>query len=250
MTPPGVGRTELDERRPATVVLVHGAWHGPWCWRHVVDGLESAGVRSVAVSLPSVDPAQEGGLTADAGAVREAIEGVGGPVVLCGHSYGGTVITEVGDHPAVRHLVYLTAFASDRGETLLSLATSDVARSAHEESLVPAIQFVDDGKRMALDLELAVPLLYAQSPRKDVDLVLAHVASHAASSFETPTSCVAWRSKPSTYVVCARDRTLPPALQRFLAKRCTRTIELDTDHSPFFSMPEETTRILRELANA
>jgi len=100
------------------------------------------------------------------------------------------------------------------------------------------------------DPAVAVPLLYAQSPQGDVDFSLANVHTQAAAGFGTSVSHVAWRTKPSTFVVCARDRTIPPTLLRWMAKRCTRTVELDTDHSPFYSRVDETVALLAELAKA
>src|SRR5687767_5236401 len=99
----------MSDRR--AVVLVHGAWHGPWCWDKVVALLDEEGVPSVAVELPFTSFAD------DVAATRGVIQAVDGPVVLCGHSYGGAVITEAGHHPAVEHLVYLTAFALEEGES-------------------------------------------------------------------------------------------------------------------------------------
>ena len=95
----------------ATVVMVHGAWHGPWCFERVVPLLRDADVDARAVALAGE------GYESDVASVRDALDGIAGDVVLLGHSYGGAVITEAGVHPAVRHLVYLCAFALDEGES-------------------------------------------------------------------------------------------------------------------------------------
>jgi len=232
----------------ATVVLVHGAWHGPWCWRHVVAGLEQQGVKTATVSLACVDETKKGDLAEDCAAVKAVLDAVAGPVVLCGHSYGGAVIGEAGDHPAVRHLVILTGFALAKGETIMALVNGEIARGKNEDHILPAIRPVGDGSRLALDPEIAVPLLYAQSPRADVDYALAHVKTQSAASFDATGEREAWRKKPSTFVVCTRDRTITPSLLRHMAKRCGRTVELDTDHSPFFSRVDETVALLAGLA--
>jgi pimeloyl-ACP methyl ester carboxylesterase len=118
-----------------TVVLVHGAWHGGWCWEKVIPLLEAAGVDSVAVDLPLTS------LREDADATRTALDAVPGEAVLCGHSYGGAVITEAGHHPAVAHLAYLTAFACDEGESPAATATdADVPATDLVEAFV-----LDDG---------------------------------------------------------------------------------------------------------
>src|SRR5438067_4633376 len=97
---------------PKTIVLVHGAWHGAWCWEKVVPSLDANGFATTTFDLPltSYDD--------DVKAATDALDGVDGPVVLCGHSYGGAVITAAGHHPAVTHLVYLTAFACDENESV------------------------------------------------------------------------------------------------------------------------------------
>src|SRR4249920_292329 len=98
---------------PASVVLVHGAWHGAWCWEPVVDGLCARGIDVVAVDLPGhgEDRGTLTDLHGDAARVREVLDQLEAPVVLVGHSYGGAVITEAGVHPNVHQLVYVAAFA-------------------------------------------------------------------------------------------------------------------------------------------
>ena len=101
----------------STVVLVHGAWHGAWCWDEVAARLRADGAPVVAVDLPSV--ASGGDMYDDARSVRETIAAAGGETVVVGHSYGGVVITEAAaGAEGVRHLVYLAAFMLDEGESL------------------------------------------------------------------------------------------------------------------------------------
>src|SRR5436305_3712872 len=102
----------------ATVVLVHGAWHGAWCWDKVVRELDAAGVTNVTVENPSVAEAPSS-LTDDVVNVHRVLDAIAGPVVLVGHSYGGAVVTGAGTHDAVRHVAYLTAFALDDGESAI-----------------------------------------------------------------------------------------------------------------------------------
>src|SRR4030088_1094188 len=102
-----------------TVVLVHGAWHGAWCFDRVMPLLEQVGIPAVAGDLPGhgQDPGPLTDLHGDAKRVREVLDGIDGDVVLLGHSYGGAVITEAGVHPAVTHLVYLCAVVPDAEES-------------------------------------------------------------------------------------------------------------------------------------
>jgi len=121
---------------PATVVLVHGAWHGAWCWERVVARLTAAGVPTIAIDLPGhgADDGPLGDLHVDAARVRQALGTAAGPVVLVGHSYGGAVITEAGDYPAVSELVYLAALTLDTGETCGSAAAGEAAIAAVDHS--------------------------------------------------------------------------------------------------------------------
>ena len=129
---------------PVTVVLVHGAWHGAWCWDEVAERLTADGTPVVAVDSPSV--AAGGDMYDDARNVREAIAAAGGETVVVGHSYGGVVITEAAaGAQGVRHLLYLTAFMLDAGESLATITGSTPpaladrrARRAHDDGGRPA----------------------------------------------------------------------------------------------------------------
>src|SRR4051812_47408223 len=112
----------------ATVVLVHGAWHGAWCFDRVVPLVRARGVTVCALDLPG------GGFDADVAHVRGSIDGIDGDVVLLGHSYGGAVVTDAGAHASVRHLVFLCAFAIAENESCVSAASTeqDVASISHD----------------------------------------------------------------------------------------------------------------------
>src|SRR4051794_4806797 len=99
-----------------TAVLVHGAWHGAWCWEKLTPLLDEASVPWQALDLPLSS------LEDDAAAVHKVLDAIEGPAVLLGHSYGGAVISQAGDHPAVEHLVYLCAFALEAGESPAAVA--------------------------------------------------------------------------------------------------------------------------------
>src|SRR3954470_8178352 len=140
-----------DAPMSATVVLVHGAWHGAWCFDRVLPLLEKAGVSAVAVDLPGhgADPGPVTDLHGDADRVRSALDGIAGDAVLLGHSYGGAVITEAGVHPAVRHLVYLCALALDAGESCMAAAVREAEeldlRWDEGPNLAEGIEAHDDG---------------------------------------------------------------------------------------------------------
>lgn len=237
----------------ATVILVHGAWHGAWCWEHVVDGLTRAGVPVVAVDLPGHggDTGPLGDLHTDAERVRQILDATAGPVVLVGHSYGGAVITEAGDHPAVAELVYLAALALDEGETCGNAAAGDAraARIDHtgRPNLASGFIVADDGS-VTLDPAVAAAALYNDCDRETVDWALARLGPQPLSTFQQTADAVAWRARPATYVVCADDQAIHPELQRILARRCGTSKEWDTGHSPFLSRPDLVIDVLEDLA--
>ena len=234
----------------ATVVLIHGAWHGAWCWDRVVPRLEAEGITTIAVDLPghgaSTDPL--GDLYTHSAFVRELLATIDGPVVLCGHSYGGAVISEAaaGTH-SVRHLVYLCAIVPDVGEALAAVMAGDVAPQPGRSELTAAMQRHDDGT-MTVDLDAAVPVFYDDCAQVDVDAARKQLCAHSAASFGQPLRAAAWHDIPSTYVVCTDDRAIQPEFQRALATRTTTAVEWPTSHSPFFSRPDLVADLLAGLA--
>jgi len=228
---------------PATVVLVHGAWHGSWCWDQVRAELRRAGVASVAVDNPSVTtPGSD--LQADVANVGAALDALDGPVVLVGHSYGGGVISDAAAHPNVVHTVFLTAFPLDVGE---SVAANNL-EGGEDMELTQALVF--EGDSITVDPDRVVHFFY-----HDCDDAVAAAATDrlrpmSFPAMAGPAQSAAWRDKPSTYVVCTEDHTLPVALQRSGAARADQVIELPTSHSPFLSRPEDVARILADLATA
>jgi pimeloyl-ACP methyl ester carboxylesterase len=241
--------------RPAAVVLVHGAWHGAWCWEPVVDRLEAAGTRVVAVDLPGhgddLGPFTD--LHGDADRVREVLDSFEEPVVLVGHSYGGAVVTEAGDHPSVARLVYLCALALDAGETCGSAAADESARLGISHTGRPNLAagvIADDQGMVTVEPSIAAACLYNRCDGEAAKWALARLGPQPFVTLEQMPARVAWRVKPSTYVVCSDDMAVHPDLQRVLAKRCTESVEWDTDHSPFLSCPDRLSTFLVDLASA
>ena len=227
----------------ATVVLVHGAWHGAWCWDQVLDGLAGRGVPAIALDLPGHGASREplGDLATDAAALRAVLDGLDAAVV-CGHSYGGAVISEGGEHPAARHLVYLAAILLDVGESCA--ATAAVAEPGGATSqLDGAIQAADDGT-VTLDPAVAPGALYHDCAPADVERALEHLGPQLYASLTTPATHAAWRQVPSTYVVCSEDRAIVASMQRQLAARAGTVLEWPTSHSPFLSRPDLVVEVL------
>jgi pimeloyl-ACP methyl ester carboxylesterase len=229
----------------ATVVLVHGAWAGSWTWEQVVKGLAERGVRAVAVELPSCtskDPAV--GFQQDAAYVREVLDGIEGPVVMAGNSYGGVVITET-NHPAVERLVYLAAFMPPTAVVPMS-----EMQTASDPGFGAGIKFRDD-MLTELDPDVMLGHAFQQAPPDQVEVIKAHAGN--TMSFGTDMTAAitkaAWETTPSTYVVCSEDRSIRPDAQREWAKtRATDFVEWPSDHCPQHSHPDLVVDLLAKLA--
>ena len=238
----------------ATVVLVHGAWHGAWCWERVLDGLGARSVTAVAVDLPGhgEDPGPLTDLPGDAARVRGVLDDLDGPAVLVGHSYGGAVVTEAGDHPAAAHVVFLAALALDAGESCMSLAVQ-VAQTedlgwGEGPHLAQGMVGAPDGT-VALDPAVAAACLYNDCDDATVAWALARLGPHPLHNLEQQPHAVSWRAKDSTYVLCGDDLAVPPRLQRVVSRRCSSVLEWPTGHSPFLSRPGLVVDLLGTLAS-
>lgn len=222
------------ETRHATIVLVHGAWHGPWCWDPVSARLEAAGVRHVAVDLP-LD-----GHQGDVDAVRKTLDDLEGPKVVVGHSYGGLVMSgAVEGREDVDHLVYVCAFMLDEGAQVLD-------QLAHLEPtpLFDALKSTPDG-RSAIEPAKAPGVFYNACPPDVAAASAARLRSMDPNSTRHPCLGAPWRSIGSTYVLCTRDQAISAEAQRIMATGRARSIvELDTDHSPFLSRTDELAELL------
>ncbi|GAC1309754.1 MAG: alpha/beta hydrolase [Acidimicrobiales bacterium] len=235
----------------ATVVLVHGAWHGAWCFDRVLPLLHDAGVPAVAVDLPGHGdhPGPLTDLHGDAAHVRSVLDGIDGEVVLLGHSYGGAVITESGVHPSVRHLVYLCALALDSDESCGSAAAAAAVGLSFEgrPKLGEAYVSHPDGTS-TLTPDGAAACVYNDCDVETTAWAVARLGPQPMGNLGQSPSAVAWRERPSTYVVCTNDQTIHPAVQEVLGQRCGQTVVWPTDHSPFLSQPELVSTLLIELA--
>ncbi len=225
------------------VVLVHGAWHGAWCWSALQSRLDDRGIASMAIDLPGhgASTLPLGDLHGDAQHVADVLNAWGRPVVLVGHSYGGAVITEAAVRsPHVQHLVYLAAFALAEGESITG-ALGSMPR--HEVALSAALQMQDDGTSV-LDHDLAASALYGSCSPEIVKAALARLTPQPMATFSQAVTGDPRASTPSTYVVCSLDRAVHPEHQLLMSERCAHVVTFETDHSPFASMPDETADVI------
>jgi pimeloyl-ACP methyl ester carboxylesterase len=220
-------------------VLVHGLWHGAWTWDGVRARLDAAGVPSAAVELPLT------GFEDDVAATVATLDRFGKPAVLVGHSYGGAVVTAAGEHPHVRHLLYLAAFQLAEGES--------VGRTLPDLDLPPtglgdALRFSGDGQQVSVDPALATGVFYADAPTDAAAAAVARLRPVHRSVFRGVPATIGWRRTPSTYVVCADDRAVHPDLQRAMSERATTGLEWPGSHSPALTRPGDVATLIAELA--
>ena len=232
-----------------TFVLVHGSWHGSWCWHRVVAELEAQGHRVLAPNLPGhgddATPVARLTLAAYADCVASVIRSATEPVVLVGHSFGGIVISQAAEivPERISRLVYLTAFLPANGQSLSRLATADPENPVATSSIVSA-----DQQLISLDLARIRELLYADCPEDDVALARQRLCAEPVTPFVTPVTITAGRagSIPRSYIECLNDIAIPLWFQRQMQATvpCDPVYSLATGHSPFFAAPKELARLL------
>jgi pimeloyl-ACP methyl ester carboxylesterase len=212
-----------------SLLLVHGSWHGPWCWDRLLPELAALGISAQTVALPSCDEDQSrwGGLAADAAAVVAAAAALAGPVAVLGHSYGGVVVSAALMPANVQRLIFLGAFMPDDGRSLASYLPPG-----------PLPPFVRVEGAVSLAVAEAVPAhLYNTSTPEDAAAATARLVAQDAAVIVTPVGTASWHRLPSDYIRLTQDRTIPPPLQAAFAAQADRSHDLDSDHSPFICRP-------------
>jgi pimeloyl-ACP methyl ester carboxylesterase len=181
-------------------------------------------------------------LADDVDNVTDALHKIDGPVVLVGHSYGGAIVTVAGTHPAVRHLVYCSAFALDVGESVEenSLVGGEVG------PLDDSLRF--DGDVVSVDPDGAIAAFYHDCPDDVARAAASRLRPQALGALRGAVPAAAWRNTASTYLLCSNDLALTPALQRSSAARAGTTVEIAAGHSPFLSRPHDVADLLSRLA--
>ena len=225
------------------LLLVHGSFHGAWCWDHLIPELAARDVEAYAIELPFTS------LADDAAAVASAIEEVQGPLIVVGHSYGGAVVTlgaGAGDgRRSATHLVYLAAILTDPAQPLDLKITPGMN----------AIQLDEDG-RAYVDPSKATQALFHRCRPDLAAWATSRLRPMPLSDFASThdREPVAWHEVPSTYVVCTDDRAIDPSDQRRMAAEASECIELDSDHSPFLStispLADVLTRVVSDVDSA
>jgi len=232
------GQTQLATQRP-TIVLVHGGFVDGSGWEGVFKRLRKDGYTVSIVQNPTTS------LIDDVAATRQAIASSTGPVILVGHSYGGAVITEAGNDPKVVGLVYIAAFALDKGESVAKLIANPAPGAPVPPILPPqnGFLFLDKAK-------------FAAAFAADVDAPLAEFMAQSQvpwglTALNGEVTEASWRTKPSWYLVATDDHMIPPDAQRFMSKRAGATVrESPGSHAIHVSRPAPVVALIEQAARA
>ena len=225
-----------------TFALVHGAWHGAWCWDAVARVLDDDGHETVAVDLPCEDPAASFDDYADV--VVRSLEGRSDDVVVVGHSLAGQTIPLVAARRPVRALVYVCALLPSPGCSLRQLIEEQ------PDMLLPdyraGLELVDDqGTTRWCDDAVARQTFFADCDDDAARAAIERLRPQATAPYALPCSLTALPAVPATYVVCADDRLVNPEWSRLAAPAVAqRVVELPGGHSPFLSHPRDLVAVL------
>jgi len=233
----------------STYVLVHGAWHGGWCWHKVVPLLEKEGHKVEAPDLPGhgkdKTPISEITLEAYVQSICRILDAQPEPVILVGHSMGGRVITQAAEYrpERIKMLVYLTAFLEPSGESAVQVGT--------ESLLTPNVILSEDQSYLTVKDDVIKEIFYGDCSDEDVALAKSLLVPQATAPVRTPSKTTEqnFGRIPRVYIECLLDRTISPSRQKemYTLLPCKRVISMNTSHSPFFSAPEELVAHLTSL---
>ncbi len=229
----------------ATFALVHGSWHGAWCWTKLVPELEALGHRAVTMDLPIED--SEAGLTRYAEIVAESLSGVDDDVVvLVGHSFAGSTIPLVARHRRVARLVFLCSLVPRPGASVTDRYTTE---SVYVPGFVGNTEVRADGASYWPDPEAAVRCFYHDCAPADAAWAVSRLRAQSAAPRLEPWPVDAIPDVPRSSIVCRDERCIDPDWSRAMSRELlgVEPVELDGGHSPFLSRPAELARVLVNL---
>ncbi len=215
-----------------TLIFVHGACvrDAAWWWSKMTKPLAERGIATAVVPLPSCGEAGEtlGDLYDDVDACRQAIAEADEPVVLCGHSYGGVIITEAGADDRVTQLLYVTSVMPDAGQSQAELIGSEPA---------PWLAPSEDGT-VGVVPDMIREFFLQDCDEVTIEQALDRLTRQSLTPFTQPPRQIAWQQKPTTYIVCSEDLATPAEVQRRRVRARVRVVEFDAGHHPFLSRPD------------
>jgi pimeloyl-ACP methyl ester carboxylesterase len=219
------------------VVLVHGAFADGSGWEPVAQILKQDGYKVSVAQPPETSYAEDQKYT------KAAIDAADGPVVLVGHSYGGSIISEAGNHTKVAALVYIAAFALDEGE---SCAAIEQAVPQASKAFTP-----DSNGNWWIDQEQFAADFAADIPADKAWFMAISQVPISTDSFTHKVTNPAWKSKPTWYMVASEDRSINPNQERMMARRAhAKTVEVPASHVAYISHPKETAQLIEEAATS
>ena len=237
----GMGKDLMAQTNTSThvknIVLVHGGFVDGSGWEGVYKTLKKDGYTVAIVQNPTIS------LADDVAVTKRAIAELNGPVILVGHSYGGAVITEAGNDPKVAGLVYITAFALDKGESVGSLI-KDPPPGAPAPPIMPP-----QGGFLLLD-RAKFPAAFAADVSPDSASFMADSqVPWGLDALNGAVTQAAWRAKPSWYMVTTEDKMIPPDAQRGMSKRAGSTVvEVKGSHAVYVSQPQAVAHFIEQAA--
>jgi pimeloyl-ACP methyl ester carboxylesterase len=236
---PALAASTLPAGTAKNIVLVHGAWADASSWKNVTHILRAKGYHVTAVNIPLTS------LAADAAATKAVIDAQEGPTVLVGHSWAGFVIGEVGDDAKVSALVYVSAFAPEKGESVTALSASGPPSKG-----VQAIR-PDDKGFLYLD-KAAFPTVFGEDlPAGEAESLANTQLPINHTAFDEPATVAAWHSKPSWYVVSDKDLILDPSAQKFFANRIKATTTIvEGGHDTLIAFPKQVAAAIEAASRA
>ena len=220
-----------------SIVLVHGGFVDGSGWEQVYNMMKNDGYAVSVVQNPTSS------LADDVAATKRVVAGETNPVILVGHSYGGVVITEAGNDPKVAGLVYIAAFAPDRGESVASLIKNPAPGAPAPPILPP-----QDGY-LLLDRSKFAASFAADLPKEKADFMANSQLPLGVAALEGAVTQAAWRSKPSWYLVATDDKMVPPEAQRAMSRRAGAAVtEVRGSHAVYVSKPEAVVALIKKAA--
>ncbi|MFE4835782.1 alpha/beta hydrolase [Arthrobacter sp. NPDC056691] len=227
----------MSEDSVTNVVLVHGGFVDGSGWQGVYDLLTADGYNVRIVQNPTVS------LDDDVAVTKRVIADCDGPVVLVGHSYGGVVVTEAGTDPKIASLVYIAAFAPDRGESVNTLIADPPPGAP-----VPPILPPRDGF-LFLDRERFADSFAADVPPGQAAFMADSQVPWGVEALQGAVTKPAWREKPSWYLIATDDRMIPPPAQHAMSERAGSSVtEVPASHSVYVSQPQAVASLIKEAA--
>jgi pimeloyl-ACP methyl ester carboxylesterase len=227
-----------------SLLLVPGAWHRPEHLNLLISELSGIDVHAVALPSSGDDPAVLGDMYADAEAIAAAVAAIDGPVVVAAHSYGAIPVTQaLADVSNVPRIVFLTSYQLDAGESLLS--------SIGGSPLSWVQRHQQEGIGDYIEAMTPVDVFYGDVDAATARQAVAQLGYQSLASMIQEVTEVAWKTIPSTYIICEADNAVPPSLQEMFAQRAEKVQRLNTSHAPFLSQPAALAQLIRdELASA